>query len=122
MSSVFEWTKKREEAALSLAQGATQAEAAEIAGVSDRTIRNWLNAPEFSEEVDRLTLMTGIANRAERLRVVKRIIKQRVKDGEFILSEKDLLDWLKYAQSETDGVKLDMVGLIDAYRNETQDP
>lgn len=107
MASVFQWGKKQEIAAIALANGETQAEAAEKAKVTDRTIRNWLDVPEFAEEVDRLTFLTGIAAKAERLRMAKRIIAKLDNN-----TEKDLLDWLKYAQGETDGVKLDLAELL----------
>ncbi len=110
---MWKWTRKREIAALSLANGETWLEAAEKAGVSDRTIGNWLNVPEFAEEVDRLTFMTDVANRAHRLRLAKRVIRDIG-----IQTEKDLLDWLKYIQSETDGVSLDLTELIASF---TQD-
>ena len=107
--SGFRWTAKSEAAALALADGQTQVEAAQQAGVDDRTIRRWLTNPEFAEEVDRLTLMTGIASKAERLRVAKRMIRQLR-----FWTQKDLLDWLKYAQGETDGIKLDLTNLLSA--------
>ena len=109
MPSVFKWTEKTNQAALSLAAGATVAEAADKAGVTDRTVYRWQLEPQFSEEVDRLTFLTGIANKAERLRMAKRVI---VKLG--INTNKDLLEWLKFAQSETDGIKLDFAGLYAA--------
>jgi hypothetical protein len=93
-----------------LAEGQTQKQVAEAIDRSDRTIRKWLEEPAFSEEVDRLTLMMGVASRAERLRIAKRVVAQRVRD-EHVESEKDLLDWLKFAQSETDGIKLDLAQL-----------
>lgn len=105
----FAWTTTREAAALALAAGKTQIEAAAAAGCAERTIRNWLNVPEFSEEVDRLTLMTGIAAKAERLRTAKRMIA-KIGDN----TERDLLDWLKFAASETDGIKLDLAELLTA--------
>jgi hypothetical protein len=105
MVAAFEWTTKKETAALSLAKGETQKEAAAKAGIAERTLRYWLDVPEFSEEVDRLSLMIETASRAYRLRLTNRVIHQMVKDGELIKTEKDLLDWLKYAQSETDGAK-----------------
>ena len=49
------------------------------------------------------------------------MIRQFVKDGEPIPTSKDLLEWLKYAQGETDGVKLDMAMLLEAYRNANPD-
>ena len=109
--SQFKWTKTREAAALKLAEGYTQTEAAEAAKVDRRTVARWVADPEFSAEVDRLTHMTGIAMRAERLRIVMRVVRQKTKDG-VAVTEKDLLDWLKYAQGETDGVKLDLAALI----------
>lgn len=110
MPSVFKWTEKTNQAALSLAAGATVAEAADKAGVTDRTVYRWQLEPQFSEEVDRLTFITGVANKAERLRMAKRVI---VKLG--INTNKDLLEWLKFAQSETDGIKLDLAGLYAAF-------
>lgn len=118
--SDFEWTKNREEAALSLARGESFAETADIAGVAERTVYRWMNVPEFSEEVDRLSLMVEVASRAHRLRLANRVIRQFIKDNEIVLTNKDILDWLKYAQGETDGVKLDMAALLDAYRNEAE--
>lgn len=72
---------------------------------------------EFSAEVDRLSLMVGIASRAERLRIAKRVIRQMVRDDNYVWTEKDLLDWLKFAQGETDGVKLDMAAIAEAQQH-----
>lgn len=105
--SDFKWTSQREKAAIELANGKTVEEAADIAGVSDRTIFRWLKVPEFAEEVDRLTFMTDVAKRASRLRLAKRVIREKG-----IQTDKDLLDWLKYLQSETDGVNLDLTQLL----------
>lgn len=104
--SGFEWNKKREIAAFSLATGETQKEAAEMAGVSEKTIYNWLTNAEFSAEVDRLSLMIDIASKAERLRLARRVVRQKL-DQE-VLSDKDLLDWLKFAREEVEGIKLDI--------------
>ena len=43
---------------------------------------------------------------AERLRIAMRLVRAKGYQ-----SDRDLLDWLKYAQSETDGVKLDLTKL-----------
>jgi hypothetical protein len=110
MTSAFRWTERSAKAAILLADGSTQKATAEAVGVTDRAVRLWLAHPEFGAEVDRLTLMMGIASRAERLRIAKRLVRQRV-DNEHIESDKDLLDWLKFAQSETDGIKLDLAQL-----------
>jgi hypothetical protein len=113
VSKPFRWSKPRETAAMKLAEGYTQAEAAKAANVAQRTVERWVADPEFSAEVDRLTHMVGIAMRAERLRIAMRAVRQKTKDG-LVLTEKDLLDWLKYAQGETDGVKLDLAALIES--------
>lgn len=121
MTAVFEWTSKRGAAAMALAKGATHIEAAAEAGVSERTIRYWLVVPEFAAEVDRLTLMLEIASRAYRLRIANRVIHQFVKQGEPIPTSKDVLDWLKYAQGETDGVKVDVLSMLDALTSQDTD-
>lgn len=107
LSKAFCWNEQRSRAAVLLASGATRDEAAAEIEVNRATIFNWLHHPDFAAEVDRLSLMVGIASRAERLRMAMRVIKSKVKDG-IPQSDKDLLEWLKFAQSETDGVKLDL--------------
>ena len=103
----FCWNEQRSQAAVLLASGATRDEAAAEIEVHRQTIFNWLRHPDFAAEIDRLSLMIGIASRAERLRLAMRVIKSKMKDG-ILESEKDSLEWLKFAQSETDGVKLDL--------------
>lgn len=113
--SQFEWTPEREQAALALAEGRNKTTVAKECKVSRQTIYAWLAVPEFAEEVDRLTLMTGIASRAERIRIAKRVVTQLAsEDTKIIITGKDLLDWLKFAQSETDGIKLDLAKLAAA--------
>lgn len=114
MSSQFKWNPKRTQAAILLADGKTQTATSKEVGITRRTLYEWLQHPDFSAEVDRLTLMMGIASRAERLRIAKRLVSQRVREDEHIDSERDLLDWLKYAQSETDGIKLDLAAIAEA--------
>jgi predicted transcriptional regulator len=117
--SEFEWTEERTKAALMLAEGRTQAEVSEECKVTDRTVRNWLGDERFASEVDRLSLMIGVASRAERLRLANRVIRQKISGNE-ISTDKDILDWIKFAQSETDGIKLDLTKLSAAVdQNET---
>jgi hypothetical protein len=97
----FQWTQKATNAALALADGRTQQEAADISGVNERTIRRWLTLPEFSHEVDRLALITTLARKAQRVMLAKRMIRRI---GE--TTEKDLLDWLKYIELATEGIKI----------------
>ena len=106
----FEWSEKRVQAALGLAEGKTKQEVADEIEVERKTIYNWLAVSEFAAEVDRLSLMVGVASRAERLRLAMRVVRQKTK-GAIPETEKDLLEWLKFAQSETDGIKLDLTKL-----------
>lgn len=112
-TKLFKWTKKRIEAAEMLAEGYTINETARRLGISEKTIDRWKRDIFFSEEIDRLTLMMGTAKRAERIRVAKSIVRKRMQEDE--LTKKDLLDWLKYMQSETDGIKLGLVDLRSTF-------
>jgi len=106
MSTQFQWTSTRTKAALALAEGQSQQAVAEALGVCRKTICNWLCVTAFAAEVDRLSCMIDIASRAERLRMAMRAVRQRVRDDGTIETDRDVLDWLKYAQSETTGIKL----------------
>lgn len=105
----FQWNPKRSEVALHLAKGYTIDETTQATGVPSRTIKRWKANLEFAIEVDRLSCMVDIAGRSERLRLAMRVIRRL---GE--RTDKDLLDWVKYAQGETDGIKLDLATLIEA--------
>jgi hypothetical protein len=111
--AAFEWTEERSSAAIALAQGKTQKQVAQEVGVPERTQRSWLAHPDFAAEVDRLSLMVDVSSRAGRLRIAMRAIRQAIKD-DVVDTNKDVLEWLKFAQSETDGVKLDITKLAAA--------
>lgn len=119
--SAFHWTPKKEKAALALAQGYTEAEAAETARVTDRTIRRWKRNLDFATEVDRLSLMVGIASRAERLRIAMQVVRQKIKADGTLRTNRDLLDWLKFSQSETDGAKYDLATIFEAMETAASD-
>lgn len=117
----FVWTEERSQAAVVLASGGTKQEAADQANVDRTTIYDWLKHPEFCAEIDRLSLMVHIASRAERLRIAMRVAKARVKDDDSVpVTDKDLLDWLKFAQSETDGAKIDLSKLAELLTGQEQ--
>ncbi len=101
----FQWNDKRRRAAALLADGYTQQQVAddEEISVSRATICNWVAHPDFAAEVDRLTWATAAAHRAARLRIANRVIREKMR-GDRVNTRKDLLEWLKYAQSETDGI------------------
>ena len=84
--SGFSWSRQKGLVALALAQGETRKEAAESQNVTDRTIRRWLADTEFSAEVNRLSIMIGVANRAERLRIAYRFIRERT-EGDIIVTD-----------------------------------
>lgn len=121
LSDPFVWNDQRSQAAVLLASGATRNEAAEEVKVNRATIFNWLAHPDFAAEVDRLSLMVDVASRAERLRLTMRAVRSKLKDG-IPQSDKDILEWLKFAQSETDGVKLDLGKLAAASVAQVQAP
>ena len=106
MSTQFRWSSKRHKAALALAEGQSQQAVADAIGVCRKTICNWLCVTEFLAEIDRLSCMIDVASRAERLRIAMRAVRQKVRADGTPDTEKDLLDWLKFAQSETTGIKL----------------
>ncbi len=127
----FRWTRKRVQAAMSLAEGQSINEAAKEAGISERTLYRWRHDIDFGAEVDRLSLMLGIAIKAERVRIAKRAVRQMVREeldpdtGKYISivhTDRDLLDWLKYVQGETEGIRLDLTNLLASYTNNFHAP
>lgn len=116
----FQWDEKRNKAAVMLASGHSKTKVAEEVGVDRATVYYWLDIEEFSAEVDRLSLMVGVASRAERLRFVNRVVRQSLRDDGQIITEKDILDWLKFAQSETTGAKIDLSKLAEMLTGEAE--
>lgn len=110
--SSFEWDEKKSTAAIMLSQGHLIKEVAKAVRVNEKTIDRWKGDIEFAKEVDRLSVMVDISGRAERLRIAMRMVRKAMKKKN--PTKKDLLDWLKYAQGETDGVKLDLTALLEA--------
>lgn len=123
LTEPFEWTDQAKEVAWALAQGYSPEEIekeVEKVSLSARTIYRYKTHPDFQAEVDRLSLMVGVASRAERLRIAAKVVRQKMKDNK-VQTEKDLLDWLKFSQGETDGVKLDLAALIEALQSDPSD-
>src|SRR6185503_56172 len=106
MFTQFQWSSKRTKAALALAEGQSQQAVAEAIGVCRKTICNWLCVTAFAAEVDRLSCLIDVSSRAERLRMAMRAVRQKVRADGTVETDKDVLDWLKYAQSETTGIRL----------------
>ena len=114
------WDKTRTEAAKLLAVGYNKQYVADEVGVCRATIYNWLDDPEFACEVDRLSTMMDAASRAERLRQTMRVLRSLTNEDGVLRTDKDALDWLKYAQSETDGAKLDFSKLAELLSGENR--
>lgn len=112
------WDKTRTEAAKLLAVGHNKQYVADEVGVCRATIYNWLDDPEFACEVDRLSTMMDVASRAERLRGAMRVLRSLTNEDGVLRTDKDALDWLKYAQSETDGAKIDLSKLAELLSGE----
>lgn len=114
----FRWTKRRSDAAVLLAQGLTENETADTVKVAERTVQRWKHDTEFAAEVDRLTLMVNISGRAYRMRLAMKMVRSFLTGTKIQNKPDNLLDWLKYAQSETDGIKLDIAGMLAALAND----
>ena len=111
----WKWTKRKNEACAMMAAGMTINETAHKIGVDERTIYRWKNEPEFYRELNDLTLTTGLALKGERLRLTKRIVADIQAEARRMnepVTRKDILDWLKYAAEETDGLKLGVADLL----------
>jgi hypothetical protein len=116
--SGFRWNQQNTAAALALAEGQTVQRVAKIIKVDERTIYRWRADNEFSSEVDRLSEMVDTASRAHRMRLAMRAVRQKIKADGTIESDKDILDWLKFAQSETQGLKLDLTAMSEIGRDQ----
>lgn len=99
-------SEQQERAIQLLAEGFTIKEAAKDLGVNEKTIDRWKRDIEFCKKLDEVTLTVGMAIKAERLRMTNRVIQKLASKRK--LTNKDLLDWLKFAQSETDGSKMNV--------------
>jgi len=112
----WQWDEQKAIAAKVLGEGYTQKEAAEAAGVSHKTVWNWQNkSPEFAAEVDRCSMMFDVASKAHRNRLLMKAIRQFVReDGNLRTGDDTLLDYIKEARMNTDGVKVDILTQLAA--------
>ena len=106
------WNEDRAKACCMLAEGKSITLVAKEIGCSADTIDAWRGAPEFAAEVDRLTLMTGIALPAHRMRIIKAAIDQRIAEDGTVLSKKDILEWMKLANEEMEGVRTTLLAAL----------
>lgn len=95
----FVWTEAKLKAAGAIARGEQRLE--EIAtslGISRRTIERWQKHPDFQSKIDEIIQDIDLAQKGERIKIAKKVIRQKL--GQENLSDKDLLDWLRYVGEE----------------------
>jgi len=82
-----------------LAEGHNQKRVAEMLSLHPHTITRWKRNNDFQALIDELSAATGAASKAERIRIAKRVVRQKMQSESW--SKKDLLDWLRYIREET---------------------
>jgi len=112
------WTEELSRAAVMLAEGYPLQTVADEVGVQRTTIWRWRQHPEFAMEVDKLTLMYGLASKAERMRLINQAAKQMVSEEKIDLSGVTFLDLIKEARMQTEGIKLDVLTQLTALTTE----
>ena len=116
----FEWTQKRSDAAIMLATGKKKTEIIEELGIGRTTLFRWTNNPEFSLEVDKLTLMHGLASKAYRMRMIQEAADDFKKtDGSWDVTGFSLLDLIKEARMQMEGVNLNIVSQLTTFIEQT---
>lgn len=105
VSSPFAWNPRRAQAAVDLANGYTWSQVEDRVGISETQLWRWTRHPEFSAEVDRLSLLAGVAGKAARVRLLKSAINQQISEDGKIDTKKDILDWLKLLRDEMSGLE-----------------
>ena len=107
----MKWTKKKNAFVEMAAEGEKIVDIARKLDMSIHTAYHWNENPVIREEINRLSLMFGIASKAERVRIAKRVVRQKLL-GDHVRTKKDILDWLKYVAKETEDVHLHFADLI----------
>ena len=111
----FNWTDDRTIAAVKTAEGWGKAAIEAEYGISGSTIWHWEQYDEYSKEVDKLSLMYGMASRAYRVRLLNKAIRQKIDEsGNIDLDGVSFIDLIKEARMQTEGVRLDILSQIIA--------
>lgn len=117
--SSFEWTLRKKKAALMLAEGHTVIEVSVALSTSERTIYRWKDDISFSDEVDRLTMTTGIAVESQQIREIKRMIDAKRKADGTLSTEADstaLINLLNKITTSRAGSVIQIDGYEDMLR------
>lgn len=118
----FTWSDMKSKVAVELAKGLSPAEIIrenEDITVSESTIYNWKQIPAFAMEVDKLTFMYGYGSKAERMRLINKAIRQYIRDDMIDTGRTELIDWMREARMNVDGVRLDIAHMLAAVNDET---
>lgn len=112
----FEWDNRRQQAAYMLADGYTKRETAEAVGVDDRTLYRWQRHPEFEAEKHKLAFLTGATVKAERVIMIKQLIRSKLNDDGILNSRKDILDWIRLLRDEIEPLEFAaiMAGILQS--------
>lgn len=121
MEQVFEWNDTQSEAAILLAKGVPKKTIYEQLGIGRTTLWRWEQLEVFSEEVTRLKLMFGLASKARRMQIINEAIQQFVDEdtGKWDVSGFTMLDLIKEARMQMEGVNLNVIPQLAAFLEQT---
>lgn len=98
----FVWDDVKLKAAEGMARGDNRQSLAETLNTTDRTLRRWAEHPDFQRKIDEIIQDIDIAQKSERIKIAKKVIRAKMKDEDpENWTKKDLLEWLKYVGEET---------------------
>jgi hypothetical protein len=114
----FVWTEERTQAAILLGKGYNFSEAGREVGLDRSTVSRWMKNDEFAEAVDKLSLMHGLASKAERMRIMQRAVREFVSEDKIDVSGFTLLDLIKEARMQMEGVRIGILNELTALEEE----
>lgn len=117
--STFKWTPRKRKAAEMFAEGHTNIEVCSALEISERTVTRWRVDISFMDEVDRLTMTTGIAVESQQIREIKRMIEAKRKADGTLTTEADstaLLNLLNKITTSRAGSVIQIDGYEDMLR------
>ena len=101
--SKFVWNETKLLACEAIARNENREQIAVRLGIADRTVRRWQEHPDFQLKISKIILEIDITQKSERIKIAKAVIEKKIKaakDSDEDVSDKDLLEWLKYVGTE----------------------
>lgn len=99
--AVFVWDEVKQKVAEAIAKGDRSVkDILTEFKITDRVYYTWKKHPEFQRKIDEILQDIDIAQKSERIKIAKKVIRQKLENDAKDLSKKDLLDWLKYVGEE----------------------